>query len=81
MRIFIIKSSFSVYSIQGTASISHSEWSNRDPVMNLSQSFALLNQTTQATKKLKRKRLEVQIKDLLEAVALNALIAIGELLV
>ena len=49
--------------------------------MNHSQSFGLLNQTTQATNKLKRKRLEVQVKDLLEAVALNALIAIGELLV
>ena len=92
MRIYIIKSSFAVYSVQGTAfiswfmiskreSISHSEWSNRDPVMNLLQSFALLNQTTQATKKLKRNRMEVQVKDLLEAVAMNALIAIEELLV
>ena len=36
---------------------------------------------TQATMKLKRKRLEVQVKDLFEPVALNALIAIGELLV
>ena len=62
-------------------SISHLEWSNRDPVMNQSQSFALLNQTTQTTKKLKRKPLEVQVKDLLEPVALNALIAIEELLV
>ena len=49
--------------------------------MNLSQSSALLNQTTQATKKLKRKRLEVQVKDFLEPVAFNALIAIQELLV
>ena len=30
--------------------------------MNQSQSFAFLNQTTQARKKLKRKRLEVQVK-------------------
>ena len=59
-------------------SICHSEWSNGGPVMNHSQSFALLNQTTQATKKLKRKRLEVQVKDLLEPVALNALIAIED---
>ena len=58
-----------------------SEESNAGAVMNLLQTFVLLNQTTQATKKLKRKRLEVQVKDLLEAVALNALIAIGELLV
>ena len=61
LRICITKSSFSVYSIQGTAfiktfiitkleSISHSELSNRGPVMNKSQSFALLNQTTQAKK-------------------------------
>ena len=49
--------------------------------MNKSQSFALLNQTTQAKKKLKRKRLEVQVKDLLEPVALIAFIAIEELLV
>ena len=62
-------------------SISHLEWNNRDPVMNKSQSFALLNQTTQTTKKLKRKPLEVQVKDLLEPVALNELIAIEELLV
>ena len=46
--------------------------------MNHSQSFALLNQTTQATKKLKRKRLEAQVKDLLEPVALNAVIAIED---
>ena len=62
-------------------SISHSEWSNRGPVMNLLQSFALLNQTTQATKKLKRKRLEVHVKYLLHPVTFNALIAIQELLV
>ena len=37
--------------------------------MNHSQSFALLNQTTQATNKLKRKRLEVHVKDLLQPVA------------
>ena len=90
MRICIITSSFSVYSNQGTAFIRWfmisklegiSEESNAGAVMNLLQTFVLLNQTTQATKKLKRKRLEVQVKDLLEAVALNALIAIGELLV
>ena len=49
--------------------------------MNLLQSFAFLNQTTQARRKLKRKRLEVQVKGLLEPVALNGLIAIEELLV
>ena len=49
--------------------------------MNLLQSFALLNQATQATKKLKRKRLEVHVKDLLHPVTFNALIAIQELLV
>ena len=62
-------------------SIPHLEWSNRDPVMNQAQSFAFLNQTTQARRKLKRKRLEVQVKGLLEPVALNGLIAIEELLV
>ena len=49
--------------------------------MNLLQSFALLNQATQATKKLKRKRLEVHVKYLLHPVTFNALIAIQELLV